>query len=337
MIDWLIDCFFICSTIELSGYSTDGDRIDLETLVTYCLELLNIGLSDEDGKASLREDDQSLNRILDLVIDFAQLTTEQLETFREDGNEYVSKELDDMNGDNSVRFTSSGVIQELCKLYGNLGISHIFGLIARQLMQLESSLLTLFSSFASLDTNLNAIALQTTPYLISLCDMLSTLSPSVQPQQQQPSSSSLLNEYCDCIFKAESLLWALEVVGEVYRKHCTILRKIEIDVMADAAATAMSRVLASGRSDCLDENGEVVMLQKKHRIALTVVTNVPASQVKGFVWRMFQVFSSPQIADVVRGRMFLVFVALESVFGLEEVIFCNMIYCSHNIITAEIA
>jgi hypothetical protein len=99
---------------DYKGYASDGDRIDLEILVVQILELLCIGFtSSELSLQNLAFDD--LNSLLEVIISYMQLTSEGVDHWVDDANDFVALEEDEFTIDFSLRNRGAGLIKEICK------------------------------------------------------------------------------------------------------------------------------------------------------------------------------------------------------------------------------
>ena len=94
-----------------NGYNSDGDKYDINALVCQLLNIMNninwskIDLSNDEMKA-----------LTELLLDYGQLNSAQLEIFEQSPNEFVVFEDCDLF-DISARHIIPSIIQNLCKFY----------------------------------------------------------------------------------------------------------------------------------------------------------------------------------------------------------------------------
>lgn len=158
------------------GYSTDGDRLDNDMLALHLFEMLCVGLSDEGGARLLHE---NLDRLVVMLTEFMQLTSDQREQLSSEGNEFVAAEEDDCC-DVSLRQSGVEIFTEVCKsCSSNPSIfSSLFSIVGREL---QAALLTYGQTAAGGGTVATATVEQ-------------------------------------AVFKVEGVLWTLSAIGTRYMK-----------------------------------------------------------------------------------------------------------------------
>ena len=97
-----------------SGYSSDGDRIDMESLVRQLFELMCVGLTSAGASQAKELLSGNLERLATILSEYMQLTVEQREQWTADGNEFVASEQEE-SSEFSIRQTGADLIREVCK------------------------------------------------------------------------------------------------------------------------------------------------------------------------------------------------------------------------------
>ena len=125
-----------------SGYSSDGDRIDVEILVINLLELLNI-LYTLCQEVSISPDDLltgNIDKLLDILIDYMQMTASMVNCWNNDGNLYVSSEEDlDNSNDFSLRFIGANLLKSTCSYFKSKVFNYLFSNISHQWQLLQQN------------------------------------------------------------------------------------------------------------------------------------------------------------------------------------------------------
>jgi len=113
-----------------TGYSSDGDREDLEMLVVQIFELLCASLSAGGNIASSSAEQAAvLDNVVLLLADYMALSAEQVDAWFTDSNEFISAEYDDTLGC-SLRQTGADVINQICR--GSTGAAYVSLLVMVQ-------------------------------------------------------------------------------------------------------------------------------------------------------------------------------------------------------------
>ena len=94
-----------------SGYNSDGDKYDINVLVCQLLNIINNINWDK-----IEFSNDGIKSLTELLLDYGQLTSVQLEMFDQSPNEFVVFEDDDLF-DISARHIIPTIIQNLCKFY----------------------------------------------------------------------------------------------------------------------------------------------------------------------------------------------------------------------------
>ena len=96
---------------SLNGYTSDGDKYDVNVLVC---QLLNIMNNMNWSKINVANDE--MNSLIQLLLEYVQLSPQQLELFEQSPNEFVTFEEYDLF-DISARHIIPNIIQSLCKFF----------------------------------------------------------------------------------------------------------------------------------------------------------------------------------------------------------------------------
>lgn len=107
---------------DYSGYSSDGDRIDLEILVLHLFELINTGMSnsrfddsDTAGNGVFDENDrETVDGTVRLLTSFMMLGQSQVDLWVESPNDYTLIEYDDVQETDYLRNVCAEVLREIC-------------------------------------------------------------------------------------------------------------------------------------------------------------------------------------------------------------------------------
>ena len=129
-----------------AGYSSDGDREDLEMLVVQIFELLCASLSAGGSIANATTNHATvLDNLVVLLAEYMSLSTEQVDTWFHDSNGFISAEYDDTLGC-SLRQTGADVINQICR--GNTGAAYysLMALVQQKFAQLAPAALEADSS-----------------------------------------------------------------------------------------------------------------------------------------------------------------------------------------------
>lgn len=118
------------------GYTSDGDRVDLETAAINLLELLRVGLSDTDSRHAVCSAPDTISSVIRLTTEFMMLTARQQEAFVSDGNEYFASESDPSLSA-SLRITGTELLREVCSVPWAGVYSVMFSLAAARLTELQ--------------------------------------------------------------------------------------------------------------------------------------------------------------------------------------------------------
>ncbi len=125
-----------------TGYSSDGDRIDIEILVINLLQLLNI-LYTSCQDVAVTPDmllTGNLVKLLDILIDYMQMTASMIDCWSTDGNLYVSSEEDiDNSNDFSLRFIGAKLLKSICSYFKSQVFNYLFHAISQQWQQLHQN------------------------------------------------------------------------------------------------------------------------------------------------------------------------------------------------------
>ena len=131
---------YIGDNVLSAGYSSDGDRIDVEILVINLLQLLNI-LYTSCQDVAISPDmllTGNLVKLMDILIDYMQMTASMVDCWNNDGNLYVSSEEDiDNSNDFSLRFIGAKLLKSTCSYFKSPVFSYLFNAISQQWQQLQ--------------------------------------------------------------------------------------------------------------------------------------------------------------------------------------------------------
>lgn len=101
-----------------TGYSSDGDRIDLEILVLHLFELINVGMAnlraDDEDTVVDESDRETIDGTVQLFTHFMMLNDKQIEMWVEAPNDYLLLECNDANETDYLRNVCADVLREIC-------------------------------------------------------------------------------------------------------------------------------------------------------------------------------------------------------------------------------
>jgi hypothetical protein len=314
--------------------------VDIKVMVSYFLELLAVCLQTEQlqlprpqGQSVLNE--QACTQIVELCLSYMELTHAQQVLFVEDGNEYVSRDLDEISsssnagalsvmgshhgdhadgaGDSGGGMRNTGVVilKSLCQQsFGAYGMCKLLDTISQRLLSLETELRQLTAQLFG-----SSLPASSVPFAQSLTSLR---------------RSPLGNRYVTATLQAESLLWALGEVGQIYVKRVAAVKAMNQKLPPQLGIDPDDPGSLSNFLSAYPQLGSQVKVSPKELHAVNCMALCPLASVRSCVHHMIRLFTgcSSQsdadsssrcvMPDIICGRAVQVFTVFDSLFDVQE-------------------
>jgi hypothetical protein len=185
-----------------SGYTSDGDRIDVEMLVLHIFEVVSASIANHDRREGneLEEIGVSSDHVVKILASYMHLSETQMELWVDSPNEFVSVEYDNLQEMDNLRHVCAEVLREIC--LGSKGVIYVAILSAVQ------------------------------KEFLSCRDIVSRYLSSPEVRENQ--------EVVQVVFTLESYLWIFGAVGKGYVKALHKSRRVTSSNGSGASASKSS-------------------------------------------------------------------------------------------------